>query len=114
MPGRAGKWWNPEDELREHLEAPCGMPREDQAMTWSPSGRWIALHSHREQSDDIWLRPVDGSAPDRRITLLGRGAEVGWPRWSPDGSTVLLDGASPGAGRSVLFRYESQFRSLRP
>jgi Tol biopolymer transport system component len=75
---------------------------EDQAMAWSPNGRWIALHSHREQSDDVWLRPVDGSAPDRRITMLGRGAEVGWPRWSPDGQTVLLDGANP-QGKSVAF-----------
>jgi Tol biopolymer transport system component len=75
---------------------------EDQAMAWSPNGRWIALHSHREQSDDVWLRPTDGSAPDRRITMLGRGAEVGWPRWSPDGRTVLLDGAN-ARGRSVAY-----------
>lgn len=76
---------------------------EDQAMAWSPNGKWMALHSHREQSDDIWLRPSDRSAPDRRITFLGRGAEVGWPRWSHDGTKVLLDGASPKDGRSVLF-----------
>jgi Tol biopolymer transport system component len=76
---------------------------EDQAMSWSPNGRWIALHSHREWSDDIWLRPADGTTPDRRITFLGRGAEVGWPRWSRDGTMVLLDGASPNNGRSVLF-----------
>lgn len=76
---------------------------EDQAMTWSPNGKWIALHSHREMSDDVWLRPADGSQPDRRITFLGRGAEVGWPRWSPDGTTILLDGASPTTGRSALF-----------
>ncbi len=75
---------------------------EDQAMAWSPNGRWIALHSHREQSDDVWLRPADGSAPDRRITMLGRGAEVGWPRWSPDGQTVLLDGAN-AQGKSVAY-----------
>jgi len=75
---------------------------EDQAMAWSPNGRWIALHSHREQSDDVWLRPVDGSGPDRRITMLGRGAEVGWPRWSPDGQAVLLDGAN-ARGESVAF-----------
>ena len=58
---------------------------------------------HREMSDDIWLRPADGSAPDKRITFLGRGAEVGWPRWSPDGKTVLLDGARKGDGRSVIY-----------
>jgi Tol biopolymer transport system component len=76
---------------------------EDQAMTWSPNGRWIAFHTHKEMSDDIWLRPANGSQPDRRITFLGRGAEVGWPRWSPDGKTVLLNGARQRDGASVLY-----------
>jgi hypothetical protein len=76
---------------------------EDQAMAWSPNGKWIAFHTHREMSDDVWLRPVDGSLPDKRITFLGRGAEVGWPRWSPDGKFVLLDGARQSDGRSVIY-----------
>ena len=76
---------------------------EDQAMTWSPNGKWIAFHTHKEMSDDIWLRPADGRQPDRRITFLGRGAEVGWPRWSPDGKTVLLNGARKSDGASVLY-----------
>ena len=78
---------------------------EDQAMAWSPNGKWIAFHTHREMSDDVWLRPVDGSQPDKRITFLGRGAEVGWPRWSPDGKHVLLEGYRRGEGdrRSVLY-----------
>lgn len=76
---------------------------EDQAMAWSPNGRWIAFHTHREMSDDVWLRPADGKGPDRRITFLGRGAEVGWPRWSPDGQSVLLNGARKSDGRSVVF-----------
>ena len=82
---------------------------EDQAMAWSPNGRWIAFHTHREMSDDIWLRPAARSAvavakaDDTRITFLGRGAEVGWPRWSPDGKTVLLDGARKSDGKSVIY-----------
>ena len=91
--------------------APAGKPleviaqsdSEDQAMAWSPNGKWIAFHTHREMSDDVWLRPVDGRQADKRITFLGRGAEVGWPRWSPDGKTVLLDGASKSNGRSVIY-----------
>jgi Tol biopolymer transport system component len=76
---------------------------EDQAMTWSPNGKWIAFHTHKEMSDDVWLRPADGKGPDKRITFLGRGAEVGWPRWSPDGRTVLLNGARKSDGASVLY-----------
>lgn len=76
---------------------------EDQAMTWSPNGKWIAFHTHKEMSDDVWLRPADGGQPDRRMTFLGRGAEVGWPRWSPDGRTVLLNGARKSDGASVLY-----------
>lgn len=76
---------------------------EDQAMTWSPNGKWIAFHSHKEMSDDVWLRPADGNGPDTRITFLGRGAEVGWPRWSPDGRTVLVNGARKRDGASVLY-----------
>ncbi|MEJ2541772.1 MAG: hypothetical protein P8188_17705 [Gemmatimonadota bacterium] len=87
----------------EPMEVIARSASEDQAMDWSPDGRWIALHSHREGSDDVWLRPRDGSAPDRRITFLGRGAEVGWPRWSPDGRTVLVSGTSPTTGLEVLF-----------
>ena len=76
---------------------------EDQSLCWSPNGKWIAFHSHKDQSDDVWLRPVAGDTPPRRISFLGRGAEVGWPRWSPDGRWLLFDGASRTSHRSVMF-----------
>ncbi|MEZ4455352.1 MAG: hypothetical protein R2882_02195, partial [Gemmatimonadales bacterium] len=70
---------------------------EDQGLTWSPNGRWIAFHSHQQGSDDVWLLPADSSAPLTRISQLGRGAEVGWPRWSEDGRWIVFDG-DPDAG----------------
>lgn len=76
---------------------------EDQSLCWSPNGKWIAFHSHQDQSDDVWLRPAAGDVPPRRISFLGRGAEVGWPRWSPDGKWLLFDGAGRATHRSALY-----------
>ncbi|MBA3269158.1 MAG: PD40 domain-containing protein [Acidobacteria bacterium] len=88
---------------RGPIEVIAQSDSEDQAMSWSPNGKWIAFHSHREISDDVWLRSADGKSGDRRISFLGRGAEVGWPRWSPHGAGVLFNGARKSDGRSVNF-----------
>jgi len=61
-------------------------PSEDQGLDWSPDGRWIALHSHANGLDDVWMQPADGSAAARPITKGG--IETGWPRWSPDGKWI--------------------------
>ena len=92
----------PLDQVPQVVEASVS---EDQGLAWSPNRRWIAFHSHQQQSDDIWLRPADGSSPPRRITFLGRGAEVGWPRWSPDGRWIVFNGDTEvqGVRRSALW-----------
>ena len=67
---------------------------EDQAMTWSPNGKWIAFHTHREMSDDVWLRPADGkaagSAASRSSAAVRRlGGRAGRPTARSCCSTAL-------------------------
>jgi Tol biopolymer transport system component len=83
---------------------------EDQSLCWSPNGQWIAFHSHKELSDDLWLRRASGDATAKRITMLGRGAEAGWPRWSRDGRWLLFTGASRGRSAEAS-RSETPSRS---
>ena len=65
-------------------------PSEDQSLCWSPNGKWIVMHSHKDLSDDLWLQPADGSAEPKLLTHFGRGSETDWPRWSSDGKWVLV------------------------
>lgn len=77
---------------------------EDQSMAWSPNGKWIVYHSHKDLGDDVWIVPADGSAKERRLTHFGRGFETGWPRWSPDGKQIAFDSDSKGPSHlSVIY-----------
>jgi Tol biopolymer transport system component len=72
-------------------------------MDWSPNGHWIALHSHANDLDDVWIQPADGSAPAHAITTGG--SETGWPRWSPNGGWIAYSTEIVEANRmrGVLF-----------
>jgi Tol biopolymer transport system component len=71
---------------------------EDQGMAWSPNGKWVVFHSHRDKTDDLFLQLADGSEPARQITTGG--TETGWPRWSPDGRWIAYS-SYPGPYRST-------------
>jgi Tol biopolymer transport system component len=90
---------------REPAQIVHASKSEDQSLCWSPNGRWIVFHSHKDQSDDLWIQPADGSAASALITHFGRGAETGWPRWSSDGHTIVVDSRRRGEVpvRSVIY-----------
>jgi dipeptidyl aminopeptidase/acylaminoacyl peptidase len=60
----------------------------------SPDGKtvayahWSVDEEENEYRANIWLAPVDGSAPPRRFTTGER--RDGEPRWSPDGSRMAF------------------------
>ncbi len=68
---------------------------EDYGAAWSPDGRWLAFHGHLEQSDDIWIVPVDGSERPTRLTRFGPGADTGEPDWRPDGRALAFSSHGP-------------------
>lgn len=77
---------------------------EDQGMHWSPNGRWIAYHSHIDETDDIYLVPADDPSSPRPISAHGH--ETGWPRWSPDGRWIAYPSYTrdaSGARKSHLY-----------
>jgi tricorn protease len=73
-------------EIRNLTESP-GV-REMNA-TWSPDGRWIAYLSDRTGEYEIYVRPADGSGPERRVTTDGRIWRFP-PLWSPDSKKLAF------------------------
>lgn len=70
------------------------------APVLSPDGRWAAFavtepaYLPADQSTDLWLAAVDGSAPPRRLTFT-RGGEGGIA-WSPDGRSIAFTAQREG------------------
>jgi dipeptidyl aminopeptidase/acylaminoacyl peptidase len=64
------------------------------APTVSPDGKWATVqvaepaYDERDQSSDLWIVPVDGSAAPRRLTAT-RTPESG-ATWSPDGRRIAF------------------------
>ena len=77
----------------------------------SPDGKWVAftvtsvLEDQNKRLSEVWVVGTDGGSPAR---LTPAGVESGNPRWSPDGSSVVV---TSGGG---LQRYRADNFSASP
>ena len=55
--------------------------------TWSPDGRSIAYVTWDRTGGGLWISPIDGTAPPKRLTV--RPAFYTHPVFSPDGGTIV-------------------------
>jgi dipeptidyl aminopeptidase/acylaminoacyl peptidase len=73
----------------------------------SPDGRWAVVsvmepaYDAQRQYSDLWVAPVDGSQPPRRITFT-RGAESGLA-WSPDSRRLAFSARREGDEASQVY-----------
>jgi Tol biopolymer transport system component len=62
----------------------------------SHDGQWITYVAFPGRS--LWRSRLDGSD---RLQLTFPPVQVGVPRWSPDGKTIVLHGTVPGQGHAI-------------
>jgi TolB protein len=72
---------------------------EDHRPVVSPDGRNLAFMSNRSGTWSVYVMPLDGSAPARRVSDDARGEW--YADWSPDGSSLVYH-RSDGAGAVFL------------
>jgi Tol biopolymer transport system component/DNA-binding winged helix-turn-helix (wHTH) protein len=64
---------------------------------YSPDGKWLVYVD--VNNGMLWKAAADGSA---RFPLSLPGFETVFPRWSPDGTRIVVSGSTPGAATNVF------------
>jgi Tol biopolymer transport system component len=76
-------------------------PGDDQYPVWSPDGSRVAFSSYRNSLSEIFLKDVNGSAPERRLEIGTLPAEKSVQDWSPDGRTLVLTVRDPKGDQGI-------------
>jgi Tol biopolymer transport system component/DNA-binding winged helix-turn-helix (wHTH) protein len=79
-------------------------PLSDMAAQYSPDSRRVVFQSDRSGSDDLWVCDAQGANPVRLVA--GRGAQLGNPKWSPNGSLIAFEWKPRGKAEIYLVSSE--------
>jgi serine/threonine-protein kinase len=97
---------------------------QDRRPAWSADGRLVAFIRDSASTSAVYVRPADGSGPERPLARIDRMVQE--ISWSPDGRWVVVrtDNTTAGAGDLVGVRIDgdsavvpmvaSQFSELHP
>jgi len=96
VPASGGKW---EEIFR--FPDPKKAKEQDEAMTLSPDGRFIAFQSTQGGNQDIYIMPVGSGEP---VRITDDPASDNGPVWSYDGQWLAFDSARTGRSETWVIR----------
>jgi Tol biopolymer transport system component/serine/threonine protein kinase len=82
-------------------------PAWENAWSWSPDGKWIALTIDRDGNWDVYLMTTDGG---NFVRVTTDPAADGWPSFTPDGRIVF---ASERTGTSEIYIMDADGTNIR-
>ncbi|MGQ0736235.1 MAG: protein kinase domain-containing protein [Acidobacteriota bacterium] len=85
---------------------------EDHSVAWSPDGQRIAYSSTRAGQSLMMVMRADGSGSAEQLLVSEEHAHLGG--WTPDGDTLLLDGATPSSRHDLYAVTIGESGSRRP
>jgi len=74
--------------------------RRDSLAQLSPDGRKVAFISDRSGESEVWLADASGA---NAVQLTSLGAIPGYPRWSPDGTSIAFHSNAEDRPQGALF-----------
>lgn len=98
---------------RKRRDVPFNLPYLGQFTSYSPDGRWLALHQRdpgSEQSEEanVWVMPAEGG---RAIQLTHVRGFDGWAHWSRDGQSLYFVSQQGNASHVVRQRIDARSAS---
>jgi tricorn protease len=86
-------------------------PARDRNVSYSPDGKWISYISDQSGREELYVVPVDGSAPAQQVTDIDA-LKSGY-NWSPDSKEIVFASSDNNLRKLTVATAASAIRSGR-